>query len=146
KTREGESDTIALATKLVEALALPFQLEDREIQSGASIGVSVYPHDSRDPTQMFKNADVAMYAAKAAGRSTFRRYSEDLNEDSRRRRRIGDWLCEALQERGLELYYQPQYCLTEGRLIGVEAFLRWRHCPVSRVSVEEVISIAAELG
>ncbi|WP_281283925.1 putative bifunctional diguanylate cyclase/phosphodiesterase [Hydrocarboniclastica marina] len=146
RTRDGETDTLTLAEKLVDALAQPYYLEDKEIQSGASIGVTVFPVDSRDPGQILKNADLAMYTAKARGRSTFHRYTDELDEDAKRRERIGDWLCDAMQTEGLALHYQPQINLRDGGIVGVEALLRWRDCPVDNVTSPEVVAVAAEMG
>jgi diguanylate cyclase (GGDEF)-like protein/PAS domain S-box-containing protein len=146
KTAVAGADGVTLAEKLVSNLSAPYLLEEKEIQSGASIGLTVYPLDSKDTDQILKNADLAMYAAKSSGRSAYRLYTEDLDADAKRRRDIGDWLRKAMQDNSLMLHYQPQYSLQDNRVTSVEALLRWRQCPVSDITSEEIIATAAEIG
>lgn len=146
RTADGETDSEKLAEKLVDKLSVPYVIEGKEIQSGASVGVTMFPLDSKDADQMLKNADLAMYAAKSSGRSAYRLYTEELDADSNRRRRIGQWLEAALEENSLRLHYQPQYALKGGEVTCVEALLRWQQCPISDVSSEELVTIATEVG
>ncbi|HNA66747.1 MAG TPA: EAL domain-containing protein [Rhodocyclaceae bacterium] len=120
---EGEQ---ALA-RVVAALSSPFQLTVGEIGVGASIGVSVFPPDDADADSLIRHADQAMYLAKQAGRNSIRFFDPDAD---RRARSLRDSVAEVALglERGeFELYYQPQVHLRSGRVVGVEALLRWNH-------------------
>ena len=146
KTMDGDADSEILAKKLVDKLSAPYTLEGKEIKSGASIGITIYPIDSQDSAQMLKNADLAMYAAKASGRSAYRLYTEELDADANRRRDIGVSLQEAIDQEHLALHYQPQYALKDNRIVSVEALLRWEQCPIPDISAEEIVAVAAEVG
>lgn len=146
QTADGTADTQTLASKLVKKLALPYFLEDLEIQSGGSVGASVYPLDSKDAAQTLKNADVAMYAAKTAGRSRYQLYTEALDADARRRDTVANWLREVIDSDGLMLHYQPLYRLSSRKVTSIEALLRWEDCPVPDISSEEIIHTATETG
>lgn len=146
QSADGKSDSTALAEKLVQGLSEPFILDGQELKAGASIGVTVYPLDSDDPTQILKNADLAMYAAKAGGRSTYRLYTEDLDKDAKRRRAIKDWLASSLEHDTLCLHYQPQVSLVDGSVHSIEALLRWDGCPVADLTSPGLIEIASETG
>lgn len=135
-----------LAEKLVNELSRPYLVDNHEITSGASIGVTTYPTDSDDPTQILRNADLAMYAAKSSGRSSYRIYSADLDLDAQRRRIIHEGLEKALRSSGLMLHYQPQYSLDGKKLHGMEALLRWNDCPLPDVTSREIITVASETG
>lgn len=145
-TADSGADGVVLAEKLVSKLCEPYLLEGNEVQSGASVGVTVYPLDSKDTGQILKNADIAMYAAKSDGRSTYRLYTEALDADAKRRRDIGRWLGSAMKDNQLMLHYQPQYCLQSLKINGIEALLRWQSCPIVDVSTEEIVAVASEIG
>ncbi len=139
-------DLERLGAKLVTVLSDPFIIENHEISVGASIGITVYPNDTQDPIQMLKNADLAMYAAKGGGRSTYRLYSEKLDAGAKRRRAIEDGIRDALQTDALSLHYQPRLFLDSHKVSGVEALLRWENCGIPSLTSSEIIDVADESG
>ena len=143
---DSDSDIEQVASKLVAALSSPFVIDGHEIISGASIGVTVYPEDTDDPSQLLRNADMAMYQAKGMGRSTYQLFTADLDAALQRRRAIEDGLAKALENNEFKLHYQPQYDLRSGALCGVEALLRWQACRIPGVSSGEMITVADESG
>lgn len=146
KMADADADSEALAKKLVSRLSTPYLVQGKEIQSGASIGVSIYPLDSRNAGQLVKDADLAMYAAKSDGRSTYRRYTEALDADANRGRCIEQWLRQALSHGGLIMQYQSQHSLATKRATKFEALLRCRDCPVSDATPSEIFAIAVNAG
>ncbi|MCB4797130.1 EAL domain-containing protein [Pseudomonas sp. NP21570] len=146
KTTDAQADSETLAKKLVSSLAAPYTVQGKEIQSGASIGVSVYPLDSRDAGNMLKDADLAMYAAKGSGRSTYRRYTKALDADANRGRLLEGWLHEVLDEARLMMHYQPQYNFESQTITKVEALLRWQDCPVPDTTPDEIVATAVGAG
>lgn len=141
-----EAAGVQLAEKLIAELSRPFKIDSVEIHAGASIGITSYPTDTDDPAQLLKNADLAMYAAKHGGRSTYRLYTEDLNRDAERRRTIQEALRSALTAGRLSLHYQPQIFLESGKIYGFEALLRWNNCSVSDITCSEIVAVAEETG
>ena len=135
-----------LGEKLVAVMSDPFIIDNHEISASASIGITVYPQDTEDPAQLLKNADLAMYAAKGSGRSTYRRYSEKLDSSAKRRRVIEEGMLEALQADALSLHYQPQLFLESYQGSGVEALLRWENCGIPSLTSTEMITVADETG
>ena len=143
---DADASRTTMAEKVVQELSRPYFIEGTEVKSGTSVGVTRYPHDGEDPSQILKNADIAMYAAKSNGRSTYQFYTEELDADAKRRRIIADCLPKAFKHQLFSLHYQPQYALQDHRLVGVEALLRWTKCPVPDLSSPELIAIATEKG
>lgn len=140
------ADLERLGKKLVTVLSDPFMIENHEITAGASIGITMYPHDTQDPIQMLRNADLAMYAAKGNGRSTYRMYSKKLDSGAKRRHAIEDGIRDALQSDALSLHYQPQLFLDSHKVSGVEALLRWENCAIPAMTPAEMIAVADETG
>src|SRR5690606_8998325 len=89
-------------------------------------GITQYPGDAEDPVTLFKNADLALYRAKDRGRHNFHFFTEDLYSEAQHRKALEQGLRHALQERSLQLYYQPVYNLRTGLPFGAEALLRWQ--------------------
>ncbi|MDE2439610.1 MAG: EAL domain-containing protein [Betaproteobacteria bacterium] len=135
-----------VARRILAALALPIHAGGRDIDVAASLGLAIYPDDGRDIASLLSNADAAMYAAKAAGRNTFRFYDEAMNRRASQRLSLESDLRRAVARRQLELFYQPQIHSANGRLAGVEALLRWRHPQRGLVSPIEFIPLAEEAG
>lgn len=116
-----------LAEKIVVELSLPYQLDGEEAYSGTSMGIALYPNDADEPGQLLKLADLALYEAKNQGRMNYQVYREALGTAAQKAKRFERDLQRALREEELCLHYQPQYDLDNGRIVGVEALLRWRH-------------------
>lgn len=143
----GNSEAAAaVAGRILAGLAPPVHAGGRDIDVAASLGLALYPDDGGDIESLLRNADAAMYAAKAAGRNTFRFYDEAMNRRASQRLALETDLRRAVARRQLELFYQPQIRSADGRLAGVEALLRWRHPERGLVSPVEFIPLAEEAG
>jgi len=117
----------ALANRLIVGLGMPFSLDGIDINVGASIGVSVYGEDAHDAETLLSHADIALYRAKAEGRKTYRFFSTAMNKEVQSRVTLTAELRLAIPKEQLFLLYQPQVRARGGRIIGVEALVRWRH-------------------
>jgi diguanylate cyclase (GGDEF)-like protein/PAS domain S-box-containing protein len=135
----------ALARRFLESLSTPFELGEHRALTGASLGIAVAPTDGDDPDRLLKNSDIALYRAKAESRGTYRFFEEDMNIRLQARRALEQDLHRALAEGQFELHYQPLVDLGDGRLVGFEALLRWRH-PEREVGPAEFIPVAEESG
>jgi len=136
-----------LATRIVEEIgARPFLLEGQAIHIGASVGLAFAPEDGTDPAEILRNADLALYAAKADGRATLRRFNILLQERTRERQALEAGLRHALANDQLELHYQPLVDAQSGRITSAEALVRWHHPARGLVSPTEFISLAEETG
>jgi diguanylate cyclase (GGDEF)-like protein/PAS domain S-box-containing protein len=116
-----------LADKIVLELSLPYHLEGQEVYSGTSIGIALFPDHAHDPGELVKLADLALYEAKNQGRMNFQVYRAALGTAAEEAKRFERELQRALREDELCLHYQPQYDLDNGRIVGIEALIRWRH-------------------
>lgn len=138
--------TAQFALNIIAALSLPYDLHGHLAMVGASIGVAHFPGDGADASQLMKNADIAMYAAKAQGRGTFRFFEREMDARITARRALEMDLRQAIKREQLEVYYQPIINLDLGRISGFEALLRWRHPSRGMVSPAEFIPVAEETG
>jgi len=136
-----------LATRIVDVIAArPFLLDGQSIHLGASVGIAMAPDDGDDPAELMRNADLALYAAKASGRGAFRHYDISFNEQMRERRAIETGLRLALAEGQLELHYQPLVDARTGHITSAEALVRWNHPQRGLISPADFIGIAEETG
>jgi len=142
----GLEQVLALAQKVLATVARPFALRGHEFHVTASIGIAVYPNDGEDERVLMKNADIAMYQAKEDGKNTFAFYSAALNKHSVERLAFESSLRRALEERQLEVHYQPKVDCSTGYLTGVEALLRWNHPDLGPVPPSKFIPVAEENG
>jgi diguanylate cyclase (GGDEF)-like protein len=137
----------SLAQRIVDALAGPFDLEGREVVVGSSVGIALSSTDTPlDPGHMLRHADLALYQAKEEGRGAFRFFEEEMNVQLQARKALEQELRRALAEDQFELHYQPQVELDGGRIIGVEALVRWNHPHRGQVSPADFIPLAEETG
>jgi diguanylate cyclase (GGDEF)-like protein/PAS domain S-box-containing protein len=141
-----------VAEKLLVALAVPFEVGEREIRTGGSIGIDVYGPDSTQAETLLTHADMALHRAKSEARGGYRFFTDAMDKDVRTRVTLGAELRSAVAAGQLFLQYQPQVAIETGRIIGVEALVRWRH-PVRGVlgpnlfiPVAESTGIIVELG
>jgi diguanylate cyclase (GGDEF)-like protein/PAS domain S-box-containing protein len=136
-----------LASKVLEALREPFLIDPHELYIGASIGISVFPHDGRAAEALMAAADTAMYHAKERGRNNYQFYTARLNETAQRRLTVANLLRQALQRDELVLHYQPQIELRSGRVFCAEALLRWHQASLGNLVLPgEFIRIAENTG
>ena len=133
-----------IAQRLIDALAQPFLVDVHELQVGASIGISVYPQDGNDIGSLLKNADTAMYQAKAAGGNAYRFFTREMNARVSERVVLENSLRRAVANEELHLHYQLQIDVASGRPIGVEALARWRHDELGDIPPARFIPIAEE--
>jgi diguanylate cyclase (GGDEF)-like protein len=136
----------ALAARIVETLGAPFEIGDHTVVIGASVGIAIAPDDGSDPDQLLKNADMALYRAKGAGRAQFHFFETEMDVRAQARRVLELDLRKAVAADEFELFYQPIVNLAENRITGFEALLRWNHPTRGRVSPGDFIPLAEETG
>jgi diguanylate cyclase (GGDEF)-like protein len=140
------ADTISLATRLLDAFAAPFDVEGHRIVIATSIGIAFAPHDGVEPDQLLRCADLALYRAKADGRSAYRLFHREMDARMQARRRLELDLRQALSARQLALFYQPLIDLPHSRSAGFEALIRWHHPKRGHVPPSDFIPLAEEIG
>jgi diguanylate cyclase (GGDEF)-like protein/PAS domain S-box-containing protein len=134
------------AEKILQALREPHRIDQHEVHITASIGVVTYPEDGADAETLLKNADFAMYHAKDCGRNNYQFFESGMNARAVERQSIEGDLRHAIERGQLVLYYQPKIDLVSGRIIGVEALIRWRHPQRGLVPPDQFIEIAEDCG
>lgn len=139
-------DLADIAQKMLDAFNAPFLLDGTELFVSCSIGIALHPDDSTDADDLVKYADSAMYSAKRQERGSFQFYSKELTAGAQERLMLGSELRRAIERGALELHYQPKVLLDDGKVIGSEALLRWRHEQFGMVSPVQFIPVAEETG
>ncbi|SFP93210.1 PAS domain S-box-containing protein/diguanylate cyclase (GGDEF) domain-containing protein [Geopseudomonas sagittaria] len=145
-TLQQTSDVERVANKLMSAFATPFNAGGHEFFMSSSMGISLFPEHGEDVATLVKNADSAMYKAKARGRNRIEFYTADLSFQATERMALENDLRRAAERGELHLYYQPKRCLSTDQLVGAEALLRWRHPLHGDVPPERFIALAEENG
>jgi diguanylate cyclase (GGDEF)-like protein len=135
-----------LAQELLETIAAPYEIDGHRVVIGTSAGIALAPNDGTDPDEILKNADMALYRAKAEGRGAYRFFEAAMDADMQARRLLELDLRGALARNEFELHYQPLVDLQTGRLNGFEALIRWNHPQRGTVSPTEFIPLAEEIG
>jgi diguanylate cyclase (GGDEF)-like protein/PAS domain S-box-containing protein len=143
---EQPEDAVVTARRILAAVAEPHMVEGHELHITASIGVSFYPDDGDTAEVLIKNADTAMYQAKANGRQTYQFFTQPMFERAVKRHAIEEGLRRAIERQELLLHYQPQVNLLTGTITGAEALLRWLHPVRGLVPPDEFIPVAEECG
>jgi diguanylate cyclase (GGDEF)-like protein/PAS domain S-box-containing protein len=136
----------ACADKLLQAIRVPYVMDEHELHVTASVGIVIYPGDGGEAEALLKNADSAMYEAKDRGRNNYQFYRLDLNSRATERQSMENALRHALERRELLLHYQPIMNLSTGAIAGVEALIRWQHPALGFVLPSQFIAIAEESG
>ena len=139
-------DVALLAQNLLSRLSVPMEIEGREVFSSASLGITLYPADTEDVDTLVKFADSAMYHAKEQGRNNYQFYSQEMTATAQERLRMESNMRRALEREEFLLYYQPQIDIATGRIIGVEALLRWHDSNGDFISPAQFIPLAEETG
>ena len=142
----NEADVDALLDRIYVALRMPFDCHGHRLSADASIGVALAPRDGSDLMGLLKSADLAMYAAKAAGRRVHRFFEPGMKTEANARRELERDMRAAMAEGGFEVHYQPLADLDSEKIVGCEALLRWRHPLRGMISPAEFIPLAEETG
>ncbi|HEY8100138.1 MAG TPA: EAL domain-containing protein [Burkholderiaceae bacterium] len=144
--RTDENMAMRVIQRIKDSVVMPFIIEDYEFFITCSIGISVYPTDGKDPEILMKHADIAMYRAKEIGRNNSQFYTPTMNERALERLHMEGDLRAALEQDQFELHYQPQVDLRTGKIIGVEALIRWNHPDFGMILPSRFIALAEETG
>ena len=142
--QQGRPEVIA--KRLVETLSRPYDINGQQLLIGVSIGIALAPEDGKTADDLLISADLALYAAKAAGRGTYRFFAKDMNEGVKARQQLETDLRVAIDRKDLELHYQPIINLRENAIVGFEALARWRHPEHGMIPPDKFIPIAEESG
>jgi len=143
---EKPEQAAGLARRIVETLSAPYEIEGQRVTTNVSIGISVSPGDGTSYDTLLKNAEVALYLAKADGRATWRFFEPEMDVRLQVRRALELDLRDAVANEEFEIFYQPLYDLAENRIGSFEALLRWRHPTRGLVSPADFIALAEEIG
>jgi diguanylate cyclase (GGDEF)-like protein len=142
---ENRGSAEALAHRIIEVVSAPYALGETQAAIGASIGIA-RSHDAPEAEQLFHNADLALYRVKAEGRNHFRLFEPEMDAAAQARRQLEEELRRARDRGEFEIHYQPIVDLDAGRVVSVEALLRWNHPARGRLSPAEFMPVAEEIG
>jgi EAL domain-containing protein (putative c-di-GMP-specific phosphodiesterase class I) len=131
---------------MISAMAAPMLINNQHLNTSCSIGISLYPVDGRDSATLMKHADVAMYYAKEKGRNNYQFFSAQMNARAQERLAIENYLRLALRRNELLLHYQPRIDIPSGKMVGVEALIRWQHPRRGLLGPGKFIEIAEDSG
>ena len=143
---EHAKDAVLCAQKILAALTAPHLIDQLDLYVTVSIGISMYPDDGQDADTLIKNADTAMYHAKAGGRNNYQLFEQHMNILAVERHSIESGLRRALERQEFVLYYQPKINLHSGTIVGVEALIRWKHPERGLLMPADFIHIAEDSG
>ncbi|WP_020674742.1 two-component system response regulator [Geopsychrobacter electrodiphilus] len=139
-------DAARVARRILKAISEPLQLGGHEVFVTTSIGISLFPEDGQDAELLLKNADIAMYDAKDKGRNSFQFYKAELNNVATERLALENELRKAMERDEFVLFYQPQFNVESGRIVGAEALIRWQHPTRGLLNPGDFIAIAEDAG
>jgi diguanylate cyclase (GGDEF)-like protein/PAS domain S-box-containing protein len=139
-------DVLDVAEKLLRMFRKPFVIDDRELILTLSIGISIYPTNGKVASDLLRNADTAMYQAKALGRNTYSFFTKEMNVNMIRRFEIEEQMRGAIERDEFEVFYQPQINVKTNTIIGAEALLRWHNKVLGNITPDEFIPIAEHTG
>ena len=140
------ADSAVAAERLMHAMSVGFVVQGRSLSISCSLGISVFPEHGADSETLIKNADAAMYRAKENGGHNFRFFTDDMNAQAVERLTLESSLRQALEKKEFFLVYQPQISIATGKIIGLEALLRWQHPKLGLVPPDRFIRIAETCG
>ena len=139
-------DVAKVARRILDAVSLPYSLEGQEVFISTSIGISLYPFDACNASELIRNADGAMYHAKEQGRNGYQIYDESMNAKALERIILESQLHKALKEQEFVIYYQPQVAARTGEVVGIEALVRWNSRELGVVEPVRFLPLAEEIG
>jgi diguanylate cyclase (GGDEF)-like protein len=140
------TDATELAGRIIEALSQPFEVLGHQVNIGTSIGIAMAPADGREPDQLLRNADMALYRAKAEGRGSYHFFQSEMDSQMQERRRLELDLRKALLAEEFELHYQPLIDLATREVSGFEALIRWNHPERGVIPPAQFIPVAEDIG
>jgi predicted signal transduction protein with EAL and GGDEF domain len=143
---EKIADIEVVARRILDTLSQPIALQSHNPVVTPSIGIAIYPQDGTDPDALVRNADTAMYVAKAEGRACYRFYDEQMNARAVEQLKMEEELRDAMRNHELELRYQPQVDISNGEVVIMEALVRWKHPKRGMVPPAEFIPVAERTG
>jgi diguanylate cyclase (GGDEF)-like protein/PAS domain S-box-containing protein len=143
---ERAEEVAEVAERVLDALRQPWVLNGQEFRITTSIGIAMFPNDGEDADSLLRNADTAMYRAKEQGRDNFQLYTPDMNARIAERLALENSLRHGLERGELLVYYQPQVDIASGKIVGMEALVRWQHPERGLVFPAEFIPVAEETG
>jgi predicted signal transduction protein with EAL and GGDEF domain len=143
---ENTTHVERVAKRILNTLSEPIALQSHNPVVTPSIGIAIFPHDGKDPDTLVRNADTAMYVAKAEGRACYRFYDEEMNSRAVEQLKMEEELRDAMRDHQLELRYQPQVDCKTGEVVSMEALVRWKHPVRGMVSPMEFIPVAERTG
>lgn len=143
---ENNRDVALIAEKVIQAISQPTIIKGYEVVVGCSIGIAIYPQAGRDAESLLKHADMAMYKAKQDLESNYQFFTESMNKDVKRQLRMEADLRLALKKQQFILHYQPRIDVSTGKMVAVEALLRWNKPGVGLINASEFIATAEETG
>ncbi len=141
-----EKDVVQVVERLLQRLTPPYWYRGSELRITASIGIAINDGSTDNPRQLVQQADLAMYKAKRRGRNTYHWYTEDLNRKVSERVSLRSALQQAIEQQQFTLHYQPQIHAPSGRVVGVEALIRWQHPERGNIPPSDFISLAEDTG
>jgi diguanylate cyclase (GGDEF)-like protein/PAS domain S-box-containing protein len=139
-------DVARISEKILNTVRPPYQIDSHELYINTSIGISLYPHDGEDAETLVKNADIALYRAKERGRNNYQFYASTMNEKAIEQLEVENKLRRALERNEFVLHYQPQFDMYMGKIIGMEALVRWQRPDGQLIYPLDFISIAEDTG
>ncbi|GAA5131255.1 EAL domain-containing protein [Thalassotalea piscium] len=146
KSLTNKNSALSIVEKLLNAFREPFSINGRELIITLSVGIAVYPENGTNASDLLRNADTAMYQAKALGRNSHSFFTKEMNVGILRRFEIEEQMRGALERKEFEVYYQPQFNVESGAVIGAEALLRWHNQSLGTITPDEFIPIAEHTG
>jgi diguanylate cyclase (GGDEF)-like protein/PAS domain S-box-containing protein len=143
----GTQDNVeTLCQRVLASIEQPIEVDGQQTFISASIGIAMAPNDALEASELLRYADIALYEAKAGGRSTWRFYSGDMNSRIVERRRLEADLRFAIKHGELRLHFQPRYRISDGQMVGAEALVRWQHPERGLIPPDTFIPIAEQTG
>ena len=139
-------EIITVAKKILKTLSAAYHIDDQELYTTVSIGISLFPANGLSAETLMKNADVAMYRAKEKGRNNFQFFTEDMNKLAQEALFLDNNLRKAIDNQELALFYQPQVEISTGKVTGMKALIRWHHPKLGIIPPDRFIPMAEETG
>ncbi len=144
--RESRHEAVTMSYRMLASLSEPFMPAGQQVSLTGSIGIAIYPQDGNDAETLQKNAETAMYDAKRSGKNCFRFYAREMNAQAAEMLRLDNSMSQGLANGDFYLQYQPQIDLKDGKLVAVEALLRWRHPELGMIPPDRFIPLAEDSG